>query len=131
MSSGNSSPFVSVSCSVSFRVSSEVVSGVSSGVSTVSGVSSGVSTVSGVSEVVSASSPSLAGDSVVSERTIKWFEACFDFERKNYVILSNLEPFWKRIHGTEKPGKSKEKVLGPVIGIVWKLTFSSFRNTMS
>ena len=32
----------------------------------------------------------------------------------------------------KKPGKSKskEKVPGPVISLVWKLTFSSFRNAM-
>ena len=33
-------------------------------------------------------------------------------------------------HGTWKLGESKEKVRGLVIGTVWKLTFSSFRNTM-
>ena len=33
-------------------------------------------------------------------------------------------------HGTWKIGKSKEKVPGSVICTAWKLTFSSFRNTV-
>ena len=45
-------------------------------------------------------------------------------------FITNENCFILDYHGTWKVEKSKEKVPGSVIGTAWKLTFSSFRNTM-
>ena len=56
------------------------------------------------------------------------FFVCFFSQNTNAKFL--IWCYEKAPHGTYKPGKSKEKVPGPVIDTVWKLTFSSFRNAL-
>ena len=58
-----------------------------------------------------------------------WYAA-----RMNFGKSRNLTKDWGNfrfsgVHGTWKLKKSKEKVTELVIGTVWNLTFSSFRNT--